>query len=617
MKTVAINKGNEHAALQTYRYIGYVPILAVCLLGAIISFFIGENRYLQRILLLVFLWAAATSSFNIISGYGGQVVFGYMMFVGTGAYTTVLLFKYLAITPWIGMFVGAVAAAILALFIGLPTLRLRSHYFAVATVAFPLIMAPIINHLGLEEVTIPFKGHGIRSMQFTDIRFYVAIGIFLLAITLIIVRRIETTRFGYALKAIKQNENAAEGMGVDVYKTKLAAFILSAALGGIIGTVYSFSSLFVLTTHAVFGLFIIVRILGINIVGGLGTLWGPVIAAAILVPLGEFLNAEFGARAPGVQDIVYGGALIGAIIFMPTGIWGKISESFQHRKRRSGLEKSSLKTARETGGAREKKEPFIQTPLEVTPNRLNGSILKLEGIAKSFGGVMAIRDVSLDVPQGKILGIIGPNGAGKTTLFNVINGYLKPDKGSVLFEGKEVAYMKPHDLCRRGVARTFQVAQIFNKMTVLENIMIGAFAKHSNAWEARAVAKKTAEKMNLVYRLNDRAVGLSIWETKVLELCRALATEPKILLVDEPMAGLNPEENDEIGQILKSISDSGITVIVIEHVIQSLVKIADVMAGLDEGKKVAEGTPGEVISDPHIIEAYLGAKWRERYAKNQ
>jgi branched-chain amino acid transport system permease protein len=196
MKPVAIQEADGKTAPHHRNYFGYFPILAVCLLGAIVSLVIGENRYLQRIVLLVFLWAAATSSFNIISGYGGQVVFGYMMFVGTGSYTTVLLFKYLAITPWIGMLIGAVAAAILAVFIGLPTLRLRSHYFAVATVAFPLIMAPIINHLGLEEVTIPFKGHGFRSMQFTDIRFYVAIGIILLAITLIIVRRIETSVSG-------------------------------------------------------------------------------------------------------------------------------------------------------------------------------------------------------------------------------------------------------------------------------------------------------------------------------------------------------------------------------------------------------------------------------------
>jgi len=613
MKTMAVRKGNEKTALLQHRFVGYLPILAVCLLGAMVCLAIGENRYLQRIVLLVFLWAAATSSFNIISGYGGQVVFGYMMFVGTGAYTAVLLFKYLAVTPWIGMLLGSLAAVVLAAFIGLPTLRLRSHYFAVATIAFPLIMAPIINHLGLEEVTIPFKGHGFRSMQFTDIRFYVAIGIVLLGITLAIIRKVETSRFGYTLKAIKQNDNAAEGMGIDVFKTKLMAFILSAALGGITGTVYTFSSLFVLTSHAVFGLFIIVRILSINIVGGLGTLWGPLLAAAILVPLGEFLNAQFGHRAPGVQDVVYGGALIAAIIFLPAGIWGKISESSGRWRRRAGGDSSAAEAAPK-GKNSSGEGSFI--PARTTPSRHNGSILRLEGIAKSFGGVMAIRDVSMEIPRGKLLGIIGPNGAGKTTLFNVINGYLKPDKGRVVFEGSDVRYLKPHDLCRQGIARTFQVAQIFNKMTVLENIMIGALAKYPRVPDAHIVAVETAEKMGLTDRLHDRAIGLSIWETKVLELCRALATGPKVLLVDEPMAGLNPEENDKIGQMLKGIRQSGVTVIVIEHVIQSLVKIADRLTGLDEGRKVAEGTPGEVISHPHIIEAYLGAKWRERYAQS-
>ena len=418
----------------------YSPILIACVVGAMISWIIAENRYLQRILLLVFLWAAATSSFNIISGYGGQVVFGYMMFVGCGAYTTVLLFKFAGITPWLGIFLGAAAAGIVAIFIGLPTLRLRSHYFAVATIAFPLILSPIIDHLGLEEVTIPFKGYGFSSMQFTDIRVYVAIAIILLAITLAIIRKIEKARFGFELKAIKQNENAAEGMGVDVYRTKMFAFVLSAALGGIIGAVYAFSSLFVLTTHAVFGLFIIVRILSINIVGGLGTLWGPVIAAGILVPLGEFLNAEFGARAPGVQDIVYGTALIATIIFMPAGIWGRISEFLQHRHRKlGGSAKLSFEVSSDPGekGNIEKKEsPVVEnTPAVGTEDGQDRPVLQLEGIAKSFGGVMALRDVSIEIPEGKVLGIIGPNGAGKTTLFNVINGYLKPDKGKVLFEG--------------------------------------------------------------------------------------------------------------------------------------------------------------------------------------
>jgi ABC-type branched-subunit amino acid transport system ATPase component/ABC-type branched-subunit amino acid transport system permease subunit len=614
MKTETVRQGDGFLR-------NYLSIFGVCVVGAMVSGLIGENRYFQRIILLVFLWAACTSGFNIISGYGGQVVFGYMMFVGAGAYTTVLLFKFLGVSPWIGIGAGVVAACIIALIIGLPTLRLRSHYFAVATIAFPLIMAPILNHLGLEEVTIPFGGRDFGLMQFTDIRYYVAIAIVLLAITLLIVRKIERSRFGFALKALKQNESAAEGTGVDVYRTKLIAFVLSAALGAVMGSVYAFSSLFVLTTHAVFGLFIIVRILSINIVGGLGTLWGPVIAAAILVPLGEFLNAEFGARAPGVQDIVYGAALIATIIYMPAGIWGKISELLQ---RQSG--KLTVSRKGSFGGAWNLGEGSNSGEMEslgagkTREDSQSGGddpILKLEGVTKSFGGVTAVKEVNIEVPEGRIFGIIGPNGAGKTTLFNVINGYLRPDKGRVIFLGADVSRLKPHDLCRLGVARTFQVAQIFNKMTVLENIMIGVFAKHGKALDAYEIARNTAERMNITSRLDDRAVGLSIWETKILELSRALATEPKLLLVDEPMAGLNLEETDKIGQVLKDISKTGITVVVIEHVVQSLVKIADLMTGLDEGRKVAEGTPAEVISNPHIIEAYLGAKWRERYARSQ
>jgi branched-chain amino acid transport system ATP-binding protein len=218
------------------------------------------------------------------------------------------------------------------------------------------------------------------------------------------------------------------------------------------------------------------------------------------------------------------------------------------------------------------------------------------------------------VPRGKVTGIIGPNGSGKTTLFNVINGYFAPEKGKVLFEGRDITHFKSHSSCRLGIGRTFQIVQIFSNMTVLENIMIGAFNRWSNVAKAHAIAEDIAKQMGLSSRAHDQAVGLTMWENKILEFSRALATQPKLLLVDEPMAGLNPEESNRIGEIIKVIAQSGITVIVIEHVVQSLIKIADWMVGLDHGRKVAEGTPQEVISDPHIIEAYLGAKWRERHA---
>jgi branched-chain amino acid transport system permease protein len=590
----------------------YLPILIVCIVGGGISYFIGGNRYIQRILLLIILWACASSSFNIISGYGGQVVFGYMMFLGTGAYTTVILFKILQVSPWLGMWVGAILAVIVAFIIGFPTLRLRGAYFAVATIAFPLITIPILNHLGFEEVSIPFTGHGPGSMQFSDIRAYVIIAVVLLAIILIIIQRMERSRFGFRLNALRQNETAAEGMGINTHKTKLMAFMLSAALGSIVGTIYAFGILYVLTTYSIFGLFIIVRILSIAIVGGLGTLWGPFIASVILVPIGEILNSQVGDRYPGVQDIIYGAALIAAIIYFPEGIWGKVY-GFFHRlpqKRSSEFIPIPVSSFEKRGEDLQKFESPQPVPLQN-----HEPILKIEGVYKSFGGVIPLVEVNIDVPRGKVVGIIGPNGAGKTTLFNVINGYLTPEKGKILFEGENVTGLKPNVLCKMGIGRTFQTPQIFNKMTVMENVLIGSFAKEGDVAKARAVAGKIAQQMGLSNRAHDQAIGLSVWETKTLEFARALATEPKLLLVDEPMAGLNIEETDRIGQIIKAIAESGITVIVIEHVVQSLVKIANVMVGLDEGRKVAEGTPEEVTSNSHIIEAYLGAKWRDRYAK--
>jgi ABC-type branched-subunit amino acid transport system ATPase component len=234
----------------------------------------------------------------------------------------------------------------------------------------------------------------------------------------------------------------------------------------------------------------------------------------------------------------------------------------------------------------------------------------------SFGGVKALRELTIGIPAGKLIGIIGPNGSGKTTLFNVISGYLKPEKGTVRFEGVDAEPLKPNALCKIGVGRTFQVAQIFHNMTVLENIMVGAFAKTGDAAVARGMALEVARKMGIIGRANTLAIGLNLWETKMVEISRALATQPKLLLLDEPMSGLNPEETDRIGAMIREIADSGVTVVVIEHVVQSLVKIADVMIGLHEGRKLTEGKPQEVISNPGIIEAYLGAKWRKRYAES-
>jgi len=600
-----------------------LPILLFCIAGVLLSYFVGSHRYTQRIILLVFLWAAAASSFNIISGYGGQTVFGYMMYVGTGAYTTVILFKFLGVSPLLGMWAGVAIAVLIALIIGLPTLRLHGAFFAIGTLSFPLITIPILNNFGLDEMSIPFTGHGAASMQFRDIRYYVLIASVLLAFILIIVQKIELSRFGYSLKALKQNEAAAEAMGTDTYRTKMIAFMISAGLGAIVGTLYAFSIMFILTTYTIFGIFIMIRILSITIVGGPATVWGPVIAACFLVPVGELLNAQFGDRYPGVQDIIYGLALIASIIFMRDGIWVKLCTVFgkSSSKRASATRPVTVEAFQTVIPVTDRKGTqgsirFESIQTQTAENRNTASILKLEGVSKSFGGVSALKDVDIEVGEKKIVGIIGPNGAGKTTLFNVINGFLTPDKGRIFFKGNETTHLKPHSLCKCGIGRTFQIPQIFSNLTVIENIMLGSFNRWGDVEKAHAIAENIGQQMGLSSRLYDKAVGLTMWEVKSLEFSRALATQPKLLLVDEPMSGLNPEETNRIGDVIKMIAESGVTIIVIEHVVQSLVKIADWMVGLEDGRKVTEGTPQEVITHPRIIEAYLGAKWRERHARS-
>ncbi|MFH0844753.1 MAG: branched-chain amino acid ABC transporter ATP-binding protein/permease [Pseudomonadota bacterium] len=597
----------------------YLAIFIVCIVALIICALLGDDRYYQRMLLLVLIWASARCSFNIISGYGGQIVFGYMMFLGAGAYTTVLLFRLLGVTPWIGMAIGSLVSAFIALMIGLPTLRLRGAYFAVATVAFPLITIPIVNNAGFEEVSIPFT-RAFSAMQFADIRAYVIIAAIFLVVVMIIVRMIETSRFGFALKALKENQTAAEGMGIDTFKMKMLAFILSAALAAIVGTIYAFGIQYMISTQSMFGLFIIVRILSISIVGGLATLWGPLVGATVLVPLGELLDAQIGDAYPGAQDIVYGAFLIAAIIYIPEGIWGKWLSLKDRFSKKPGMEALQAAGTEESDLERR----FVLGPLNLeflSPEGLkgngDGSILKVETVSKSFGGIMPLVNVNIDVTKGKILGIIGPNGAGKTTLFNVINGYLTPENGAIQFDGHDITRSKPHTVCRLGIGRTFQIPQILSHMTILENIMIGAFGKGMSVEEAAAISTRIAEQLGIsLDRLNEKAVGLSSMEIKMMELSRALATRPSLLLVDEPMSGLNLEEAGQIGEVTQALARCGITVIIIEHFVQSLMKVADWMVGLDAGKIVAEGTPEKVTSNPHMIEAYLGSKWKERYAKS-
>jgi branched-chain amino acid transport system ATP-binding protein len=238
------------------------------------------------------------------------------------------------------------------------------------------------------------------------------------------------------------------------------------------------------------------------------------------------------------------------------------------------------------------------------------SLLTITGLTKLFGGLRAVSDLSFEIQKGEILGLIGPNGAGKTTIFNLIAGFIPPSAGEILFQGEPIGGMKAYAVTRKGIARTFQIVKPFKKLSVLENVTLAAFLKFPARREAEAAATRILEKVGLTSKIQALAVDLTLSEQKRLEIARALATEPTLLLLDEPMGGLNPTEIDQASKLVKEICREGVTIIWVEHVLKAIMNVSDRVVVINYGKKIAEGTPEEVVKNPEVIAAYLGTKKR-------
>ena len=406
-----------------------------------------QSAYFELVLTQVLLWAVFSLGWNILCGYGGYSSFGHAVFWGLGAYTVALAMINFDLAPWVSIPLCAVVGAIAGALIGYPTFRLRGHYFGLAMLAYPLAMLPIFNWLGYQELALPMKRGeaAIAYMQFADPRIYVVLALGLMVAALAISLWVENSRFGMALTAIKQNEPAAEAAGIDTWKWKMLALMLSGAISAVAGGFYAVV-LLVLTPDTVFGILASAQALILALFGGVGSLWGPVIGAFVLVPLAEGLNAELGSVLPGIQGVVYGVAIIAIILCAPEGVYWRVLDRLNRNKR---------PTPRETAPA----APVIALP---HPRASAGTdLLVLKGIGISFGGLRALDQIDLAVPEGGLHGIIGPNGAGKTTLFNVVNGFLAPGSGTIAFAGEAITGLRPSRVCRRGIGRTFQVVRAF------------------------------------------------------------------------------------------------------------------------------------------------------------
>ncbi|GHC78113.1 ABC transporter permease subunit [Limoniibacter endophyticus] len=572
--------------------------------------FMAPDRYYQLMLALVGVWAIMGISWNILSGYSGLVSFGHAAFFGLGAYTVILSLVHFDLTPWIGLPLAAVVGAVAGIIVGLPTFRLRGHYFALAMLAYPLALLYVFEWMGYQEVALPMKRENpILYMQFSDTRIYCLIVLAMLVAAIYISRKIETSRFGMSLLAIKQNELAAEAAGIETRKWKLRAIAVSGAIAGMIGGFYAIL-LIVVTPPSVFSMLTSAQALIVALFGGIGTVWGPVIGASILIPLSETLHAELGNVLPGIQGVVFGVAIVLVILLAPEGIYWKVRDLLRKRTNRD---------TPANGPALPNVEPLANNlvsdvfKVEDMEEAAAGKIiLEVRNLSKSFGGLKAVQDVSFTVTEGRIVGIIGPNGAGKTTLFNVLNGFYAPSSGEVIYEGENIAGLQPSAICKRGIGRTFQVARPFTRLSILDNVLVGAFVGADTDAEALTNARQALDLVGLENNHDRIADGLTGMEQRLMELARALAGRPRILFLDEILAGLGSTEVAEMIGVLKRLTKSGITIIIIEHTMQAMLQLADHFVVLDHGALLVEGRPQDVIREPAVIEAYLGKRWRER-----
>ncbi|MGX1389455.1 ABC-type branched-subunit amino acid transport system ATPase component/ABC-type branched-subunit amino acid transport system permease subunit [Bradyrhizobium japonicum] len=550
-------------------------IIAAVLAGlAALAPLLIKDVYVQNILILTLMYAALSQSWNILSGYCGQISLGHALYFGIGAYTTELLFTKFGVLPWFGMLAGGVIAAIIAMGLGYPFFRLRGHYFVIATIVIAEIGLLLFQNWewagAAMGITVPVRGDSWLKFQFMRSKLpYFYFALVLCSLAWFVTWWLEDSKWGFWWRAVKDNPEAAESLGVVVFNSKMGAAAVSAFLVAIGGAFYA-QFLAYIDPESVMGFQFSLLMALPAVLGGIGTLWGPVLGAAILIPMTELTRSYIGGSGRGVDLIVYGALIVAISLALPRGLVSLFS--------RSKGEGSHAMTA----------------------------LLETRGVWQRFGGLVANSDVSISVGRGEIVGLIGPNGAGKSTLFNLIAGVLPPTQGSIWFDGEDVTNMPAAERCQRGVGRTFQVVKSFETMTVIDNVIVGALVRNTVMREARRKAHEVLEFTGLAARADVLASDLVPAEKRRLEVARALATEPKLLLLDEVLTGLTPTEAQTGVALVRKVRDAGITVLMVEHVMEIVMPLVDRAIVLDLGKVLVEGKPSDVVRDPKVISAYLG-----------
>lgn len=553
----------------------------------------------------VLLLATVAGALNLVAGLAGQLSIGHAALMGAGAYTAGILGVRLGAGSLAGVAAALAVSVVVGLVFGIPSLRVRGQYLALVTIGGGFIFVRLVSEagdvtggvFGLPEIPpLGFLGYHLGSAGHA----WVSLALF--TVTLVIAFNLTRSRAGRALSALKDSEVGAEICGVDVFRMKLAVFVLSSAIASLAGVVFAHKEGFV--APATFDLSLSLTVLIACIVGGLGHPVGGALGTTLLVAPFLFLPA-----LDRYQLVLIGPVALAVLFFAPDGIAGAL----RRMRGRAGL--GSLDSAAEGATAGLAQQPRAPAVGQEAP------LLVAAGISKRFGGLVAVEDLSIEVTPGRIHALIGPNGSGKTTLVDCMTGVLSPDAGDVYLDGERVTGRRPHAVARGGVARTFQNLVFFPSLSVLESAALGAHRHHPAGFiacllsserarghdaEAAVRAGAALARVGLAGVETSSSASLSYGESKRLELARALASSPRVLILDEPAAGLNETEVLELAELLGTLRAEGMAILLVDHHMNFVLFLADDVSVLDHGRLIARGAPAPIRSDPAVIEAYLG-----------